>query len=216
MMRDPICLRRFGADERGTTLVELAIALPLFLLLFFGMIDFGRLSFQWVGAEKATAIGARIATVRPPACAGVAESYTRGSDDNARFGTNCNAGANICAVPAEVVCAGDAGNATASEIWTRIEPLLPNDATIANLQFRYSPDGHNTDGVIEQIGFLGGPYVPTVTVELTNLTFKFATPLSGLADLATGVTGSTISNDIAIPSMSVSMPGEDLALGSNG
>lgn len=211
-----IPLRRFSADERGTTLVELAFVLPLFLLLFFAMIDFGRLAFHWVSAEKASAVAARIATVRLPACDGVPEVYLRGTDASGRFGQNCSDTPGICTTPAEITCLGDPDNPTASEIWGRIEPLLPNDATIANLRFRYSPDADASDGVTDQIGFLGGPYVPTVTVELTDLVFTFATPLSGLADLATGLTGAAISNDIPMPTMSVSMPGEDLALGTNG
>lgn len=209
-------LRRFAADQRGTTLVELAFILPLFLLLFFAMIDFGRLSFHWVSAEKASAIAARIAAVRVPACPGVPEVYDRGTYTSGRFGSNCRDTPGICTVPLEVVCAGNPENPTAAEIWTRIEPLLPNDATIENLRFRYSPDADTSDTVTDQIGFLGGPYVPIVTVELTGLAFRFATPLSGLADLATGVTGSTISNEIPMPTMSVSIPGEDLALGTNG
>jgi hypothetical protein len=104
-------------------------------------------------------------------------------------------------------------NETSVEIWRRIAPLLPNDATIANLRFTYSATAGDS---ASQIGFLGGPYVPTVTVELEGLKFRFATPLSGLADLARGAAGSTISNTIAIPAMSVSMPGEDLALGADG
>ena len=209
-------LRRFAADESGTTLVELAMVLPLFFLLFFGLIDYGRLSWHWVGAEKATALAARIATVRGPACPGVPDSYVRGSATGAQFGTNCNAGTGICRVPAEVTCVGSASNATATEIWGRIAPLLPTDATIANLRFRYTPDADTTDGVTQQIGFLGGPYVPTVTVELTDLTFRFATPLAALADLASGIPGSAISNTIAIPTMSVSLPCEDLAVGTHG
>lgn len=211
-----ISWRRFAAEERGTTLVELAFVLPLFLLLFFAMIDFGRLAFHWVSAEKASAVAARIATVRLPACDGVPLVYERGSDTSGRFGMNCRDNPGICTAPAEVVCAGDPANPTANEIWTRIAPLLPNDATIADLRFRYSPDADMSDGVTDQIGFLGGPYVPTVTVELTGLIFSFATPLSGLADLASDLTGSAISNDIPMPTMSVSMPGEDLALGTNG
>ena len=211
-----IALRRFAAEDRGTTLVELAMVLPLFLLLFFALIDFGRLAYQWMGSEKAMGVAARIATVRGPACAGVPESYGRGSDTTVRFGTNCNAVGGACSVPADVTCAGDIANPTVAEIWGRIEPLLPPDATAANLRFRYTADAATADGVTQQIGFLGGPYVPTVTVELTGLTFRFATPLSGLANLATGLTGSTISTDIAMPDMSVSLPGEDLALGTNG
>jgi hypothetical protein len=193
--------------------VELAFVLPLLLLLFFGLIDFGRLAFHWVGAEKASAVAARIAAVRPPACSGLPETYERGSNISVRFGADCRAGAGICAVPPTVSCAGSLENETSVEIWRRIAPLLPNDATIANLRFTYSATAGDS---ASQIGFLGGPYVPTVTVELEGLKFRFATPLSGLADLARGAAGSTISNTIAIPAMSVSMPGEDLALGADG
>ena len=57
-------------DESGTTLVELAIVLPVFLLLFLGLIDFGRLGQEYVMAEKAMQLAARTAVVRPAACAG--------------------------------------------------------------------------------------------------------------------------------------------------
>ena len=209
-------IRRFDAETRGTTLVELAFVIPLFLLFLFGLIDFGRLSYHWVAAEKASGIAARIATVRPAACGGVPETYGRGSNLSIAFGTNCSFSGGTCNVPTTVSCVGDPNNPTAAEVWSRISPLLPNDAEISNLRFIYSPDGDSSDGVTEQIGFLGGPYVPTVTVEIHGLVFKFATPLSGLANLASGASGSTISNDIPIPTMSVSIPGEDLNVGTKG
>lgn len=204
-------LRRFGRDEAGAALVEFTLAIALLLLLFFGLIDFGRLAYHWTAAEKATSIAARIASVRPSACTGVLlpETYGRGSNTTLRFGTTC-AVAGACTTPAPVTCLGAAGNATVDEIWGRIAPLLPNDATPANLRFRYASDYGRS------MGFLGGPYVPAVTVELTGLVFRFATPLSGLANLASGTTGSTISDDIQIPSMSVTLPGEDLNVGTTG
>ena len=45
-------LRRLRRNEEGTTLVELAFVIPLFLLMFFMLLDFGRLSYNWVMAEK--------------------------------------------------------------------------------------------------------------------------------------------------------------------
>lgn len=212
-MSAPGFLRRLARDEAGATLVEFAFALALLLLLFFGLIDFGRLAHQWVAAEKATSLGARIASVRPPACLqAVPDSYVRptGSTLTVPFGTSCTHPSSPCAVPAVVSCTGNMTNATVSEIWGRIAPLLPSGATAANLRFRYAPD------YARQVGFLGGPYVPAVTVEITGLVFQFATPLGGLADLASGTTGSTISNAILMPAMSASVPGEDLALGNDG
>jgi len=71
-------IRKFARDMGGTTLVELAIVLPIFLLIFFGLIDFGRMGAEYVMAEKAMQRAARIAAVRPPACAGVPTAISRG------------------------------------------------------------------------------------------------------------------------------------------
>ena len=49
--------------ERGTTAVEFALVLPLFLLLLFGIIDFGRYFFVQHTLQFATREGTRLATV---------------------------------------------------------------------------------------------------------------------------------------------------------
>ncbi|MBD3678496.1 MAG: pilus assembly protein [Rhodobacteraceae bacterium] len=203
---------RFGRDEDGATLVEFAIVLSLFLLIFFGLIDFGRMAFHYVVAERGMYVAARVAAVRPPACPGVPESNQRGPTPNnetpPRFGTSCNAGATVCTNPGTISCDGTAGNSTADEVWTIVQGTLPNDATIANLRFSYTYDGN--------LGFLGGPYVPVVTVELQNLNFQFVSPLAALVGLAGGAASPGLGDDIAFPSMSVSLPAEDLAMGTNG
>ncbi len=218
-MRIPIpqdVLRELRDDEAGATLVEFALTVSLLLLLFFGLIDFGRLSYHWIGAEKATHLAARIAAVRPAICAGVPDTYVRGSDLTVRFGTNCRSGQGVCSPVATVSCSGTAGHPVVAEIWNRIEPLLPNSASPSNLMFRYSYD--------PALGFLGGPYIPLVTVELgpdatgAPLQFEFATPLAALGALASGTapTGSGYMGPITFPTMSVSLPGEDLAVGGAG
>ncbi len=205
-------LRRLRADQSGATLVEFAIVLPIFLLIFFALIDFGRLAFHYVTAEKSMQVAARIAAVRPAACAGVPQTHQRGpvllGVAPPRFGTSCRSGANVCANPGPIACAGSASSATAQEIWGIIGPAMPNDATIANLRFIYSYDSN--------LGFLGGPYVPVVTVEIRNLTFEFVSPLGALAALAGATDTVGLGADIVFPSMSVSLPGEDLALGEAG
>lgn len=203
--------RRFLAREDGATLVEMAFAIPLFLLLFFGMIDYGRMSFHYVTVEKSLHVAARIAAVRPPACAGVPEFIGRGTSTAtppADFGTSCGAAPNICADPGLITCAGAATNATASEIWNIVSGAFPNDATVANLSFQYASD--------QNLGFLGGPYVPVVTVEVQNLGFEFVSPLGALVGLTGGTAPAGLGADINFPSLSVSMPGEDLALGDEG
>ncbi|SMY06127.1 TadE/TadG family type IV pilus assembly protein [Flavimaricola marinus] len=204
---------RFGADDRGTTIVELAIALPLFLLIFFALLDFGRMAYRYVAAEKAMQLATRIAVTRPPACAGVPLTHVRGPTDPGtavpRFGLSCSSGPDVCLDVGAISCVGSAENATASEIWALIGNVLPNTAEIDNLRFSYSFDN--------RLGFLGGPYVPVVTVEVTGLQFEYASPLGALATLA-GSTNENGFNNAAIPfpSMSMSLPAEDLALGDAG
>ncbi|WP_135507167.1 TadE/TadG family type IV pilus assembly protein [Roseovarius aestuariivivens] len=199
---------RFSQDEAGGVLVEFAIVVSLFLFLFMALLDFGRLSYSGVTAQTASQIAARIAVVRPPACAGVPQIHQRGSAaPPPRFGTSCSAGAGVCLSVATVSCSGSASNATASEIWTRINPLLPHGTTIDSLQFSYAFDPN--------LGFLGGPYTPMVTVELDLDDFQFVSPLASLANAA-GATSSPIGSSATYSSFSVSLPAEDLALGESG
>lgn len=203
--------QKFLKAEDGSTLVEFAIVTPIFFLLLFGLIDFGRLGFEYVMANKAVQLAARIAVARPPGCPGVPTVNARGAVAVGAvppfFGTNCRAGATVCLNPGTQTCVGLVSNATVSEIWTQIKPLMPYNAVPANLTFSYS---FNSD-----LGFLGGPYTPMVTVKITNLNFNFVTPLGALAALATG-DASSLPSQLPFPTMSVSLPGEDLALGEAG
>jgi hypothetical protein len=204
-------LQKRGRDESGSVMVEFALVLPLFLLLLFGLIDFGRLGYEYVMAAKATDLATRTAVARPPACPGVPEANARGSVTGLvvppRFGTACGSGANVCAAPVTVTCTGTSTNATASEIWARVDGLMPSNATVANLRFSYAYDPN--------LGFLGGPYVPVVTVEITELEFQYVSPLGALATFAGG-DWDGFRSSITFPSMSTSLPAEDLALGNSG
>jgi TadE-like protein len=197
-------------EEGGATMVEFAIVISLFLLIFFALIDFGRLAYHIVTAERAMHAAARIAAVRPAACPGVPEFLTISSSAPAStdYGTSCSAGGPICQDPGPVTCLGDASNATATEIWSQVAVVLPPESSISNLRFSYTYDA--------RMGFLGGPYVPVVTVELEDVTFEFVTPLSSLAAVAGATSGGSVGSPITLPSMSVSLPGEDLAQGENG
>ena len=204
-------LRRFRADERGTTLVELTLALSCFLLILFGMIDYGRLSYHHTTGEKAMHLVARVAVVRPPACAGVPTTNARGpaiTTPPPRFGDSCSVTTGACVNPGEVTCLGSAANPTAAEIWGLVGSGMPPGTTISNLRFRYTFD--------EDLGFLGGPYVPMVTVELENTAFVFVSPLGQLVRLGGGTAPQSLGASITLPSFSVSMPAEDLAQGMDG
>jgi len=208
----PGMIRRFRANEDGAAIVEFTIAMPLFLFVFFGLLDFGRLAFHYVTAERAMHVAARVAAVRPPACNGVPLINARGLISQSTlppdFGTACSAASDVCAAAVAVTCVGNSANATASEIWTLIQGAMPNDATIANLSFNYDYD--------RNLGFLGGPYVPVVTVEVQNLNFQFLSPLSAIVGISGAAVAPGLGSDIPFPPMSVSLPAEDLALGTDG
>jgi Flp pilus assembly protein TadG len=59
-------LLRFARSERGTQLVELAIVLPLLLVMFGAVAEFGRFFYTYQTLTKATRAGARYLTTEPP------------------------------------------------------------------------------------------------------------------------------------------------------
>ena len=60
-------LRRFSLrDERGTQFVELAIALPVALILLASVAEFGRFFYTYSTLSKATRAGARYLISQPP------------------------------------------------------------------------------------------------------------------------------------------------------
>ena len=92
-----------------------------------------------------------------------------------------------------------------AEIWPMIDGALPMGTTPANLQITYSYDPN--------LGFLGGPYVPIVTITLTDAWFTFVSPLGSILSL-TGSTAETMpEQSLPFPPLSVSMPAEDLSGG---
>jgi len=56
--------RRFRKTEAGQALVEFTMVLPIFVLLLFGMIDFGRGFYTWLLLTNAAREGARVAAVQ--------------------------------------------------------------------------------------------------------------------------------------------------------
>ncbi len=55
-------LRSLRRDERGIQLVELAIVLPLFMILFGATAEFGRYFYEYSTLAKATRVGTRYLT----------------------------------------------------------------------------------------------------------------------------------------------------------
>lgn len=193
------------ADEDGSTLVEFGMVAAIFLLMIFALVDFGRLGFSYVLAEKATQRAVRVASVSPPICAGLPATHARklfgAPGQTVGNGTSCTAVAGLCEEPAPVRCLGTDANPMARAIWAEVRPLLPVNAEISNLRFSYSYD--------PALAALGTRYSPVVTVDLANLDFDFVTPIGALARLA-GAGPSNLGESFVFPPMSASLPAEDL------
>lgn len=55
-------MMRLRREQHGQALVEMALVIPLFFLLLFGVIEMGRISYAYITVSNATRAGARIAT----------------------------------------------------------------------------------------------------------------------------------------------------------
>lgn len=213
-------------DQAGTTMVEFAVCIALFLLILFAIMDFGRLGYNWVVTEKAMQRAARIATVRPPICPGVPLYHSRDSGASVIYGagTLCSTDGGICE-QVNVQCllgradfGDDDSNNAATEIWDSIQALMPRDTTNNNVLLRYSYD--------RRLGFIGGPYVPVITAQVvgaadgqggySELPFTFVTPLSALAAQSGYADSANIPGSIPFPAISVTIPAEDMNLGTRG
>ena len=189
-------------------LVEFAVVLPLFLVLLFAVIDFGQIYLRWILAEKATHIAARLAVVRPPICAGVPTFNDRSSGvpKTLPFGTSCTASDGLCADEGIISCTGDAAvGDTFDDIIDLVGGFLPATVQPENVRTTYS---------FADLGFLGGPYVPLVSVELVGeIEVPFITPLGPLLQAFYGGGGL---DDPAMPTMRATLPAEDLIEGGPG
>jgi hypothetical protein len=201
-MRQP--LRFLIRDERGGPLAEFALVIGLLFVVAIFVFEMSRFFMQAATAEYATHLAVRIAAVRPPVCPGLPDINERANGSTARFGVMCSDPSAPCAVVAAQSCAGAAGNAVVDEIFATIQPLLPNGATPANLQFAYESTG---------LGFLGGPYVPMTSVSLQNLQHQFILPLGQLFAPWGGAGGN---GAVSLAPLISAMPGEDLNIGTGG
>jgi hypothetical protein len=199
-------LIRFSQNEEGATLIEFALVTAIFIFLFFGLIDFARLGYSNVLAEKATEKAVRMAVVRPAACPGVPEVNQRSAAGSLALdlpnGSACTAQAGLCEDPGPVTCAGSLDNGTVAAIWGRVRPLLPTGAGPEHLRFTYHFE--------PELNRVGAPYAPIVTVEIADLQFDFISPLGALAALSGGAKNDTLGDSFVFASMSASLPAEDL------
>ena len=73
-------LRRHERASRGQTLVEFALVLPVFLLVFMGIVDFGRAIYTYNTLSNSAREGARVAIVDQRVSGGVSAAARRAAD----------------------------------------------------------------------------------------------------------------------------------------
>jgi hypothetical protein len=191
-------------DERGGPLAEFALVIGLLFVFAILVFEVSRFYMRAAMAEYATHLAVRVASVRPAICPGVPDANERAGGSTARFGTMCSDPSAPCAAITTQTCAAVGGNAVSDEIFGLVQPLLPAGATPANLQFSYEASG---------LGFLGGPYVPLVSVSLQNLEHDFIMPLGELFAPWGGGGGA---GSVPLGPLTATMPGEDLNVGTGG
>lgn len=207
-----VLLTRLGRDQSGAAMVEFTIVVFFFLVLTGGVVEFALGWYQWNSASKALQQGVRLASVSDPVasdlinmtglegsavpgdpmpsflrvCNGATQTCTNGGTYSASAMNTIvyGRGQNTCGT------IGPDGFAGMCDIFGRIQPQ--------NVIITYRHTG---------LGFAGRPGgpVPTITVELTGLTYNYAF-LSGLLGFG----------PVTLPPMRTTAVGEDLATATNG
>ncbi len=124
-LRRLLVLRRFGRDERGVQLVELAIVIPILLLLFAATAEFGRYFYEYTTLAKATRVGARYL-----ATAAVKTTEDTSAKNLIVFGNTAGTGTPLLT-----------GLTTANVTITRTGgvPVLPQTVTVQITGFKHQP-----------------------------------------------------------------------------
>src|SRR5688500_19724035 len=80
-------IRGLARDERGVQLAELAIVIPILLILFAATGEFGRFFYEYTTLSKAARVGARYLVIAP------IDDFVRGRVKNlVVFGNVCGTG----------------------------------------------------------------------------------------------------------------------------
>lgn len=82
-------------DRRGQSLVEFALVLPVLLLLFMGILDFGRAVYAYNTLSNAAREGARVAIVDQTVAGGIPVAAQRAADQSTSLGIDPGADVDV-------------------------------------------------------------------------------------------------------------------------
>jgi Flp pilus assembly pilin Flp len=200
-------IRHFCRDHNGASLVEFSIVAYFLLILTAGVIEFGIGWYQWNSASKALQTGARLAAVSDPVSSDL--STLTGMENGANPGDPMPAFERVCRGDTQSCTNGGTYNASAmnalvfgrgqTACGTIGADLFPG---MCDVYSRIRPENVIVTYRHTGLGFAGRPGgpVPTITLELTGVTYNYAF-LSGLLGFG----------PVTMPPMRTTVTGEDLA-----
>lgn len=184
-------MRSFLKSDSGASAAEFALTLPLLLIFIFGIIDAGRLAWEFNRAEKATQVGVRVAVVTnsfPPGLTswnfvdqtigGVKLTQGDRIPAAALGDLKCTRGADCTCVSAPCPATpGQIDSATFdSALLPRMQAMYPKIAA-CNIELHYSGSGLGYAG--DPNGMQIAPLVTVKLVETNTCPLKF-TPITSL------------------------------------
>jgi Flp pilus assembly protein TadG len=189
------------AARDGSVMIEFALIVSLLLILTCGIVDFSLALYQWNGAAKAVELAGRLAATSDPVSSDIPNlsptaAFTRvcsGSTAKCTNGTYSAAAMNTIVYGRGKTACGPVASGQLAAMCDVFPGLTASNVTITYQQSAYATSG---------LGFASrssGP-VPTITVEVTGLTFNFYF-LNGLLGLA----------PMTMPTMRTTTTGEDLS-----
>jgi Flp pilus assembly protein TadG len=197
--------RRFSKNETGSVFVEFTLIVFFLLVVTGGIIDFGVALYQWNAATKAMQQGARLAAVSDPVASDL--KAMTGLEGGASAGAAFPAFTRVCS-GASASCSGGTYSATAMNtlVYGRSETTCGTVAAsqlagMCDMFNRISPANVIVTYTQTGLGFAGRPGgpVPTITLELSGLTFTLPF-LNSLLRMT----------PLTIPPMRTSATGEDM------
>ena len=195
--------------SRAASAAEFALVVPLLLLFIFGIIDVGRFMWEINQAEKATQVGARMASVTNPVSSGLVDADFANATLPAGSLIPADALGNLVCSSTSCSCANcptsigsGVDSAAFTAIVTRMAQIKPG-ITAANVEVTYRGSGFGYAGAAASgTGSGSAPpetmeISPLVTVSLKDVQF---TPITSL-----------LLTSIDLPSFTTTLTAEDSA-----
>ena len=189
-----IRVRALLSSETGSSAVEFALVLPLFLISIFGVIDVGRYMWAYNRAEKATQVGARVAVVTNVLSSGLHDEQYAGQTVDGKtipsggripadaLGTMVCTSAGCSCNPSDGAVApcpdpGTFDSDTFNNVLVARMQQIDPEIGAENVVVRYSGSGMGFAGNVGSSGTGEMEISPLVTVSLTGLHFNPITSL---------------------------------------